>query len=264
MLSPKQKLLSVEDSAVKHTENKESVIKLLLSSPTQSTSSAKSALSQQVVSMESEQSQGKRKGKLKSTEAGGSKTIKIDPGVVKFRPGEMITVHNPNLDDSFIGSQKPEQDMKELVPKKVKKKVTVKDESPLMPPPAPSPDVIHLSSMDMDVHVKPSLTASGKKGKKGGGKMKAEPARLGISDEVMHEEDFELSMSEIELGDEGDSNFMDMEEEDDDEEEEEEDLIVSDDEYEPEVKRSKGGKKKALKPGEAKGNSEQFGGNENI
>lgn len=205
---------------VKSPDNKASVIKLLLSSPTQSSkpSSATSSVAQSPQMKDTKTSS--KKSKAKSTtaakqtlsddkskirqvlemSAGGPVPSNIsiikqrlnagpDPSIVKPELGDVVEDKVQDFEE--ITAVPVPMINKETKGKRGSKKAAETDESPFMPPPVPSPNVIHVGPMNIGLEVKQESETKKKKGKV---KTEAE-----IEEEMIHE-DFGLDMPEIELG----------------------------------------------------------------
>lgn len=207
--------------STKSPDSKASVIKLLLSSPTQS---AKPALTTSSVAQtppipetkpNNKKVKGKSKTAAKQTSPSNEKTSKIrqalemtqpvastvsanlslkqrlDQTTIKPEPAEPIVDRIKSEDLEEITAVPVPMITKENKSKRGSKKVFDADESPFLPPPAPSPNVIHVGPMNIGLEVKHEAEYKKKKGK-----VKPEPD---IEEEMIHE-DFGLDMSEIELG----------------------------------------------------------------
>lgn len=246
----------------KSPDNKGSVIKLLLSSPAQSANTAVStpSMSQAQASPEPASASVGKKGKAKGKAAGGQQsspeqkskirqvlqsppvnTVQIQPGVLQGKVKSPDASGQPN--DIHVNDtvETLTENVKETKSKKGGKKsvsAVVKDESPFLPPPMPSPSVIHVGPMNIGLEVKQETeTSVGKKGKKG--KSKVGQAKLEVGEPMMND-DFGLDMSEIELGDTGEDSFMEIDDDDS--------LVIPEEEVEMEKPKSgKGGKKKGGK-----------------
>lgn len=248
--------------STKSPDNKGSVIKLLLSSPAQSanTAVATPSMSPAQASPEPASASLGKKGKAKGKAAVGQQsspeqksskirqvlqsppvnTVQIQPGVVQGKvkspdgSGQSNDIHVNDAVETLT------ENMKETKSKKGGKKsvsAVVKDESPFLPPPVPSPSVIHVGPMNIGLEVKQETEVSGKKGKKG--KSKVGQAKLEVGEPMMND-DFGLDMSEIELGDTGEDSFMEIDDDDS--------LVIPEEEVETEKpKPGKGGKKKGGK-----------------
>ncbi|XP_060562971.1 HMG box-containing protein 4-like [Ruditapes philippinarum] len=219
---------------VKSPDNKASVIKLLLSSPTQSSKPASSntPIVQSPQMKETKTSSKKTKAKSvtpakqassddkskirqvleMSTGAPAPSNISIikqrlnagpDPTIVKPEPGEVVVDKAQEFEE--ITAVPVPMIHKETKSKRGSKKVAETDESPFMPPPVPSPNVIHVGPMNIGLEVKQETDCKKKKGKV---KTEAE------MEEAMIHEDFGLDMPEIELGEPGNDSFIEMEEDD--------------------------------------------------
>lgn len=261
--------------AVKSPDNKASVIKLLLSSPTQSSKAlSTSSIAQTPQIVETKQSTKKSKVKTKSTTENTSpdnqskirqvlemshsvvspthSSISIikqrlnagpDPSIVKTESGDTLVIDSTSEQADVVTVSVPVINKDTKSTKKSAKKTVDPDESPFLPPPVPSPNVIHVGPMNIGLEVKQETEAKKKKGK-----IKSESE---MSDEMIHD-DFGLDMPEIELGEPGNDSFIEMEEEDG--------LMIPEEEVVT-TEKSKGGKqiKKKLAKGKKKMGSEQLG-----
>ncbi|KAL4236576.1 hypothetical protein ACF0H5_004961 [Mactra antiquata] len=162
----------------------------------------------------------------------------IDTSVVKTEPIETVDriKTEPNIDPVAIMSV-PMIKKEPKVKKSLKKSLDDAEESPFMSPSLPSPNVINVGSMNMGLD----------DGKKKKGKVKTDTA---MSEEMLHD-DFGLDMPEIELGDTGSNSFMEMEDDDG--------LMIPEEEVVTTEKKSvKDTKKKTLK-GKKKVSAVQLG-----
>ncbi|WAR23089.1 HMGX4-like protein [Mya arenaria] len=232
--------------------NKGSVIKLLLSSPTQSAPSVSAANISQLTTMTDTKppasaKKAKGKGKTPASVPETKVTSKIKqalespgPGTIQIQP-RIISIKKAAAEEDL--EEDSELAHLETVAhtsrgKKGSKKVAVKDESPFMPPPAPSPNVIHVGPMNIGLEVKQENETSVKKGKKS--KVKGGQAKLDMGETMMQDE-FGIDLPEIELGGAGSDSFMDIDDDEDG-------LMIPEEEVETEKpKIIKVGKKKSPK-----------------
>ena len=255
----------------KSPDSKGSVIKLLLSSPTQNANPAvaTTSMAQVQVAVDSRVSQSGKKSKVKGKSPVGQKspdqktskirqalqsppvgTIQIQPGLVQAKTEnvEVSSQSDIEIKEEPAEVEIPMETVKETKPKKGSKKslAVVKDE--FLSPPVPSPSVIHVGPMNIGLEVKQESEQSvGKKSKKS--KMKVS-GRIVMEEEMM-DEDFGLDMPEIELGDTGEDSYMEMDDEDS--------LMMPEEEVETEKPKGKSGKKKSSK-GKGKGQSADMNG----
>jgi len=240
-------------------DNKGSVIKLLLSSPTQSAGPAPvPQLSQSSPEVKTPAAK-KGKGKVKAT-AGVAETNQI----VKVKqaletPGKETTrknvggihikkeLHEDMEEDIELVKLEAEKSAAQAKKSKKggKKSISITDESPFMPPPAPSPNVIHVGPMTIGLDVK--VEPKAKKGKKTKGRASQDKLDMG---DAMEDNEYGIGMPEIELGDAGNDSFMDIEDDDedmDDDDDDEDSLMIKEEEYEEEKPKGKQTKKKMQK-----------------
>lgn len=210
--------------SIKSPDNKASVIKLLLSSPTQSSKPALStgSVTQTPQITETKQSTKKAKTKTKSSTEHSSppddkskirQALEMTQSIVpptqsnislikqRLNAGPDLNIVKSESIENIVTENVTEQRTvatvsvpvinKETKTKRGSKKAVDTDESPFLPPPVPSPNVIHVGPMNIGLEVKQENESKKKKVK-----VKSEA----VMGEGMIHEDFGLDMPEIELG----------------------------------------------------------------